>query len=576
MDNQDRYSTAVQDFRNARRQAAIQDVLGILTNKSQRLLSFEEVRSRLGEGEPFPRGLQEIPLDAIVGSVGRYSDFTRKFLPKREAQSDRWAKVRIATEGKSMPPIELYKLGEVYFVLDGNHRVSIARQQGAKLIEAYVTEIPIEIALTPDDDADQMILKVEESRFLKDVQIDKLEADIELRPTTPGRYGELRDHIAQHQYFMGLNQKREIDLQEAARDWLDQVYLPTIQSIRRKGLLRDFPDRTETDLYLWLMKYRNELSEELGWDLEADEAAIELGKRFSRTSKRLFARLSSAIGTRLIPKDFERGPAPGEWRKERNSLNHDERLFRRILVAVSGEKRSWRALDQAILIAKREEASLRGLHVLADSQTTESSAVEAVRKKFEQRLAAASITGRLVVEKGEVGRSVERRSRWSDLAVLHLMHPPEDKPAERLRSGVRGLVQRVPRPMLFVPKASPMENALLAFDGSRKSIEALFIAAYAFQKWGISLSVITAHASIRQAEKLQRKAYDYLQRQSVRADYELRKLPAAEAVLHTASEKSSDLILMGGYGSSPLLELVVGSTLDQVLREFKGPVLICR
>ena len=576
MDNQERYSTAVQDFRRARRQAALQDVLGKLSNKSQRLLSFEEIRSRLGEGNPLPRGLQDIPLDAIVGSVGRYTDFTRKFLPKREIQSDRWARVRIAIEGKGLPPIEVYKLGEVYFVLDGNHRVSIARQVGAIEIEAYVTEIPIKIALAPEDDADEIILKVEEARFLKDVRMDHLQAGIELRPTTPGRYRELRDHIAVHQYYMGLDQKREIDLQEAAQDWLGRVYLPTVLSIRRKGLLRDFPDRTETDLYLWLMKYRSELSDQLGWELDTDEAASELGQRFSRSSKRFFARISRALREKLIPSDFERGPVPGEWRKERDISQTKERLFRRILVAISGEERSWRALDLAILIAQRETATLRGLHVIDEKLSIKSKQVQAVNQTFDQRLEIAGISGSLVVEQGEVGQSVGRRSRWSDLAVLHLAHPPGDKPADRLRSGVRGLIQRVPRPMLFVPKASPMKKAMLAYDGSRKSIEALFIAAYVVQQWGITLCVITAQPSIPQAEEVQRTAYDYLQRQNVHADYELRKGPAAEALLGTAKERRCDFVLMGGYGAAPLLELVIGSTLDQVLREFKGPVLVCR
>lgn len=143
------YTTAVQDFRRARRQAAIQEVLARLGGKSLRLLAFEEVRTHLAEQTPLPRGLKEIPLDAIVGSVGRYADFNRQFLPKLESQLGRWARVRIATENKGLPPIEVYQLGKVYFVLDGNHRVSVARQLGAKSIEAHVTEISLEVPLAP-------------------------------------------------------------------------------------------------------------------------------------------------------------------------------------------------------------------------------------------------------------------------------------------------------------------------------------------------------------------------------------------------------------------------------------------
>src|SRR5690606_37393764 len=88
------------------------------------LLRFEDVRKMLGEVSQLPRGLQEIPLDAIVGSVGRYEDFNRQFLPRQAAQGGRWARVRMAVEGSGLPPIEVYKIGDIYFVLDGHHRVS--------------------------------------------------------------------------------------------------------------------------------------------------------------------------------------------------------------------------------------------------------------------------------------------------------------------------------------------------------------------------------------------------------------------------------------------------------------------
>ncbi len=138
-----RYSTAVQDFRRARRRASLQETLsGIGGNRQNRLLSFDEVRKQIGKGSLLPRGLKDIPLDAIIGTVGRYEDFNRQFLPRQETQQGRWARVRMAFEYSGLPPIEVYQIGDVYFVLDGHHRVSVARQMGAKNIEAYVTEIP--------------------------------------------------------------------------------------------------------------------------------------------------------------------------------------------------------------------------------------------------------------------------------------------------------------------------------------------------------------------------------------------------------------------------------------------------
>lgn len=109
-----------------------------------------------------------------------------------------------------------------------------------------------------------------------------------------------------------------------------------------------------------------------------------------------------------------------------------------------------------------------------------------------------------------------------------------------------------------------------------KAIEALFIAAYLAQRWGTRLSVLTVNENPTRAEETQRKAHIYLQQQNVNADYELRKGAAGEALLYYAAEQDSDFILMGGYGAVPLVEMVIGSTLDYVLREFKGPVLVCR
>ena len=123
------YASAVLDFRNAQRQGVIQDIVARLRGRPSTLLAYEDVRRRLGLHGSFARGLRDIPLDAIVGSVARYNDFTRSFLPKNPSDENRWAKVMVAaSDMKGLPPIEVYQVGKVYFVLDGNHRVSVARR----------------------------------------------------------------------------------------------------------------------------------------------------------------------------------------------------------------------------------------------------------------------------------------------------------------------------------------------------------------------------------------------------------------------------------------------------------------
>ncbi len=576
MDPSGSYVSAVEDFKRARRRADLQEILARLGGgRRSQLLSFEKVRKSLGEESLLPRTLGNIPMNAIVGSVGRYEDFNRQFLPRQEAQLGRWARVRMAFEYSGLPPIEVYQIGDVYFVLDGHHRVSVARQLGAKEIEAYVTEIPSKVPLSPEDDADDLIIKTEQARFLEDTHLDELHPEVNLSVTAPGRYEQLREHIAAHRYFTGLDQKREVSYEEAVQHWLNEVYLPAIAIIRRLDMLRDFPGRTETDIYLWLMKNRAELTAQLGWDLGTEEAAAHLWNRLYTKPRRLWERFRRFLGRAIPIRALRMQPVPTEWRMSRGELREGERLFPRILVPISGEDVSWMAVDMAIQVAQREHSELRGVHVLNADDKKDSAKVTRIREEFEKMLAKTGIRGRLVLEQGNIARRVEARSHWSDLVVLHLKHPPGDQPMQRLLSGLRAFLMRSPRPALVVGQASQMKHALLAYDGSRKASEALYLAAYLAGSWGTKLTVLTSlEKSLKESLNLQ-KAKGYLVSQKVEAKYIQRRGPAGPAVVAEAAESGCDFVLMGGYGQSPLLELMFGSTLDYVLREFRGPIWIC-
>jgi hypothetical protein len=157
--NRINYQSALQDFNDARLKGSLQEALARLTGKSNELLSYDEVAQKLKLRARSDRGIQEIPVDAIVGSVGRYTEFTRTFLPRRLEDQDRWARVKAVMIETGLEPIEVYKVGEVYFVLDGNHRVSIARQEGFEFIEAHVIEVNTNIPITPDLQPDDLITK---------------------------------------------------------------------------------------------------------------------------------------------------------------------------------------------------------------------------------------------------------------------------------------------------------------------------------------------------------------------------------------------------------------------------------
>ncbi len=576
MDPSGSYVSAVQDFKRARRRADLQEILARLGGgRRNQLLSFEKVRKSLGEESLLPRTLSNIPMNAIVGSVGRYEDFNRQFLPRQEAQLSRWARVRMGFEYAGLPPIEVYQIGDVYFVLDGHHRVSVAQQLGAKEIEAYVTEIPSKVPLSPEDDADDLIIKAEQARFLEDTRLDELHADVDLSVTAPGRYEQLREHIAAHRYFIGIDQKREVSYEEAVQHWLNEVYLPAVAIIRRLDLLRDFPNRTEADIYLWLMKHRAELTQQLGWDLGTEEAAAHLWNRLYTKPSRLWERFRRFLSKTIPIKVLRMQPVPTEWRLSRDKLREGERLFPRILVPISGDDVSWMAVDIAIQVAQREHSEVRGVHVLNADDKKVSAKVEHIRQEFEKMLAKVGIRGRLVLEQGNISRRVEARAHWSDLVVLHLKHPPGAQPMQRLLSGLRAFLMRSPRPALVVGQVSLMTHALLAYDGSRKANEALYLAAYLASGWGTKITVLTSvEKSLKESLNLQ-KAKGYLVSQKVEADYIQRRGPAGHSVVDEATESGCDFVLMGGYGQAPIVELMFGSTLDYVLREFRGPIWIC-
>ena len=151
---------AINDFKKARQKAAMQGILARITGKPTELLSYEEVRQQLRAIEGSKTVLRDIPLDAIVGSVGRSKDFTRNFLPLTDSDQDRWARVMAGTASLSgLPPIEVYQIGEVFFVFDGNHRVSVARELEANSIQAYVREVRTRVNITPDIQPDDLITK---------------------------------------------------------------------------------------------------------------------------------------------------------------------------------------------------------------------------------------------------------------------------------------------------------------------------------------------------------------------------------------------------------------------------------
>ena len=577
---------ALQDFWRLRRQAGIERVMAQLTGKSVELLAYEDVVQKLRITGRAGGQLQDIPLAAIVGSVGRYTDFSRSFLPLQNEDQARWARVKMAVSDLAgLPPIEVYRIGEAYFVLDGNHRVSVARELGATYIQAYVNEVRTRVSLSPDDQPDDLIIKAEYAAFLEQTNLDELRPEANLLVTIPGRYRAFTEHIEVHHYFMGLDFQRSFTYPEAVAHWYDEVYLPVVQVIREQGLLREFPGRTEADLYLWLAEHRAALQQQLSLAVETNAAAADLAAQFSPRPNRVVARLGGKIEQildTLTPDELDSGPLPGQWRRKRQGVHRADCLFADILAPVSGEENGWRALESALVVARRENSQLFGLHVVSaptDAAQTQQNgeAARAVQARFEARCADAGVPGKLAIVTGEVSRTICERSRWVDLIVANLAFPPQAGPLARLGSGFRTLIRRCPRPLLAVTGAdSALSHPLLAYDGSPKAQEALYVATYIAGAWGVPLTVLTVTESGRATAATLARGQAYLTTHGVQAECLAETGPVAETLLQIAAARGIDLIIMGGYGYTPVLEVVLGSTVDHVLRAGLCPVLMCR
>ncbi|HEX5853987.1 MAG TPA: hypothetical protein VFZ57_00075, partial [Thermoanaerobaculia bacterium] len=251
-------------FDAARRAAFIQDLLSHLFKRPADLLPFDEVRERLRLRHVVDRGVQDVPLERIVGTLQRQREFTRAFLPRDEKLRERWEDLEGLAEGsRGFPPVELYRVGDVDFVVDGHHRVSVARVQGAPTIEARVKEFLTDVPLEQDSSIEDVILKEGLAGFLEATGLAPTSLD-EFRVTAPKGYERLLEHISVHRYYRGIELARPFSWNEAVESWYETVYRPMIETIARSRILQQFADHTETDLYLFTMDHLHHLRQRYG------------------------------------------------------------------------------------------------------------------------------------------------------------------------------------------------------------------------------------------------------------------------------------------------------------------------
>jgi hypothetical protein len=270
---------ASQDFDQAFKKGFMRAILNKVTQKRTGLISFDELRTKLDIQNQRDIGMQEILIEKIIGSLNRYQDFDDSFLPRQTHTRNRWENIdRVYLQGEYLPPVEVYKIGEFFFVIDGNHRVSVAREKGQIYIDAHVIELEVPFLLQGEFNWYEILLNQDRADFYKKTGLKELRPEADICLSLVGQYAKLLNHIDVHRYYTSEYTKHEITYPEAVCSWYDYIYSPMVEIIRSHNILRDFPKRTEADLYLWIIEHLAYLRSAYKRDISFEEAAEHFRK----------------------------------------------------------------------------------------------------------------------------------------------------------------------------------------------------------------------------------------------------------------------------------------------------------
>jgi hypothetical protein len=263
------------DFSRARRRRVLERLAARLRREPADfdvILPFEEVVDALGyRGERY-LGLQTIRLDSIVGTVGRERDFDRRFRPTSRRTRKRWERMATAARrGESFPPIDLYRIGEVHFVKDGHHRVSIARAQGLPDIDAYVTEVYTELGADRKITLRDLPLKSHQRLYFERVPLSANVRD-QIKLADDRRFAMLAEHVEAWGFRLIQEQREPLDRREVAERWFRDEYQPVVEMLRDADLIGR---GTETEAYMRVAEHRYRLLRAHAWD----DAVIERLRR---------------------------------------------------------------------------------------------------------------------------------------------------------------------------------------------------------------------------------------------------------------------------------------------------------
>ena len=233
-----------EDFTRAHNKAFINEIQHLLNPEEASLLSLNDVKQLIKPKNETYIGMKTIEVSKVVGSDGRYNDFDNRFFPKNSHLKNRWQHVdEAAINLVSLPPIKVYELAGLYFVRDGNHRVSVAKARGTEFIDAEVVSLQSEIVLKrPDNlkDVIRQIINYEKRSFYAETAFGDITDYWCLDFSTTGYYDIIYNHILTHKYYLNLHKTEEVSMEAAVISWFETVYFPIAVTIQKQKLMKVF------------------------------------------------------------------------------------------------------------------------------------------------------------------------------------------------------------------------------------------------------------------------------------------------------------------------------------------------
>jgi hypothetical protein len=270
---------AENDFLRARRRQVLSRLAAWLRRAPDDvniMLPFDEVVAALGRLGERRLGLQVITLDSIVGSVDRSREFDRRFRPTSGQVRERWQRLALAQRrGEPIPPIEVYRVGDMHFVVDGHHRVSVAHALGLKTIDAYVTEVVTRLSPSGIRYRGDLLVKDYRRIFLDRVPLTG-DARKAVLLTDPWDYAELAESVEAWGFRLMQDEGRYLDRATVARRWHAEEFVPVVRMLRQAGMIET---QTEAEAYMWVASERYRLIRTHRWDDEVITAVRENKRR---------------------------------------------------------------------------------------------------------------------------------------------------------------------------------------------------------------------------------------------------------------------------------------------------------